>query len=246
MSGYDASFDAFWELDFFGRARRALQASNAELQAAEANLGDVETSVIAELSRSYFELRGDQQRLAVAERNVANQAETLALTQARLEGGAGTEFDTSRAQVQLAITPPSIAPLQASVARAIHRIGVLSGLTPEALRAELNCRRTCRPCRRSPRWPIPRSCCAASGHPPSRAGAAAATARIGVAVADLFPRVTFTGSVGVAAASFSGLNDSGAARTSSARASLGGPGPGPCARPHRCGPCPQRGRAGQL
>jgi multidrug efflux system outer membrane protein len=210
VSGYDASFDAFWELDFFGRARRALQASNAELQAAEAGLGDVETSVIAELSRSYFELRGDQQRLAVAERNVANQAETLALTQARLEGGAGTEFDTSRAQAQLAITRASIAPLQASVARAIHRISVLSGLTPEALRAELELpadlpavpeiTAVADPAQLLRRRPDIRV---------SERELAAATARIGVAVADLFPRVTFTGSVGVAAGSFTGLNDSG-------------------------------------
>jgi multidrug efflux system outer membrane protein len=210
VSGYDASFDAFWELDFFGRARRALQASNAELEAATASLGDVETSVIAELSRSYFELRGDQQRLAVAERNVANQAETLALTQARLEGGAGTEFDTSRAQAQLAITRASIAPLQASVARAIHRISVLSGLTPEALRADLELPAdlpavpeiiaVADPAQLLRRRPDIRV---------SERELAAATARIGVAVADLFPRVTFTGSVGVAAGSFSGLNDAG-------------------------------------
>jgi multidrug efflux system outer membrane protein len=209
-SGYDASFDASWELDFFGRARRALEASNAELEAATANLGDVSISVIAEVSRSYFELRGDQQRLAVAERNVANQTETLTLTQARLEGGTGTELDTSRAQAQLAVTRASIAPLRASVARAIHRISVLSGLSPEALRADLELpsdlpavpeiTAVADPAQLLRRRPDIRV---------SERELAAATARIGVAVADLFPRVTFTGSVGVAAASFSGLNDSG-------------------------------------
>ncbi len=209
-SGYDASFDAFWELDFFGRNRRALEASNAQLQAAEANLGDVEVSLAAELSRSYFELRGNQQRLAVAERNVANQAETLALTQARLEGGAGTELDTSRAQAQLAATRASIAPLQAAAARAIHRLGVLSGLTPGALRAELELpadlplvpeiTAVADPAQLLRRRPDIRV---------SERALAASTARIGVAIADLFPRVTFTGSVGLAADSLGALGDAG-------------------------------------
>jgi multidrug efflux system outer membrane protein len=210
VSGYGASFDAFWELDLFGRARRALEASNADLEAAAADLGDVEVSLIAELSRTYFELRGDQQRLAVAQRNVANQTETLALTQARLEGGAGTELDTSRATAQLASTRASIAPLQAAVARAIHRLGLLSGLTPDALRAQLELpadlpavpelTAVADPAQLLRRRPDIRV---------SERALAAATARIGVAVADLFPRVTFTGSIGVAAASFNSLNDSG-------------------------------------
>src|SRR5690606_18894972 len=101
VEGYDAGFDALWELDFFGRNRRALQAADAELGAAQAALFDTQVSVAAELTRSYFELRGNQQRLLVAQRNVANQAETLELTRARLEAGTGTELDTSRAQAQL-------------------------------------------------------------------------------------------------------------------------------------------------
>src|SRR5437870_2411278 len=75
VQGYDAGFDAFWELDFFGRNRRALEASRATEQAATANLQDAQVSVVAELTRSYFELRGNQQRLEVARRNVANQNE---------------------------------------------------------------------------------------------------------------------------------------------------------------------------
>lgn len=209
-TGYDASFDAYWELDFFGRNRRALEAANADLEATEASLHDVETSVVAELSRSYFELRGDQQRLAVALRNVQNQADTLALTQARLEGGAGTELDTARASAQLAATRAGIAPLQAAVARGIHRISVLSGLEPEALRAELE------PAAELPAVPEIAAIDDPAGllrrRPDIRVSErqlAASTARIGVAVADLFPRVTFTGSVGVAAGSLGGLDDSG-------------------------------------
>jgi multidrug efflux system outer membrane protein len=207
---YDAGFDAFWELDFFGRNRRALEASNADLQAAEASLEDAQVSVAAELSRSYFELRGNQQRLAVARRNVDNQAQTLELTRARLEGGTGTELDTSRALAQLAATRASIAPLEAAVARAIHRISVLTGREPGALRDELalpadlpavpEMTAVADPAQLLRRRPDIRI---------SERQLAAATARIGVAVADLFPRVTFTGSVGYAAGTFGALGDAG-------------------------------------
>src|SRR5262249_25550827 len=95
---YDAGFDAFWELDFFGRVRRQVESQHAQVQAAEATLRDAQVSVTGELARTYFELRGQQLELAVARRNVENQGETLALTRARLEAGRGTEFDAARAQ----------------------------------------------------------------------------------------------------------------------------------------------------
>ena len=207
---YDAGFDAFWELDFFGRIRRGVEASNAELDAAEASLRDAQVIVTAEVTRTYFELRGQQQQLDVARRNVDNQRETLELTSVRLDGGRGTELDTSRAQGQLSGTLASIAPLEAAVAQSIHRLGVLTGRKPGALREILA------PSADLPE--IPRI--AAVGDPAgllrrrpdirvAERELAASTARIGVAVADLFPRVTFTGTVGLVADSFDGLGDSG-------------------------------------
>jgi multidrug efflux system outer membrane protein len=207
---YDVGFDAIWELDFFGRIRRAVEASDATLSAAEASLRDAQVIVTAEVTRTYFELRGQQQQLDVALRNVANQSETLELTEARLEAGRGTELDTSRAQAQLSGTLATIAPLEAAVARSIHRLGVLTGREPGALRDTLA------PSRELPA--IPRI--AAVGDPSgllrrrpdirvAERELAAATARIGVAVADLFPRVSFTGSAGYVADSFDGLGDSG-------------------------------------
>ncbi|MET0292137.1 MAG: efflux transporter outer membrane subunit [Steroidobacteraceae bacterium] len=210
IKGYDAGLDAFWELDFFGRARRALQASNADLDATQAALADAQVVVTAELSRSYFELRGEQQRLEVARRNVDNQKESLTLTQALLEGGRGTELDTSRANAQLAATRASIAPLEASVARAIHRISVLTGREPNALLDRLalpadlpvvpELTAVGEPVELLRRRPDIRV---------SERALAASTARIGVAVADLFPRVTFTGGLGVAGAQFDDLGRSG-------------------------------------
>ncbi|HJX20522.1 MAG TPA: TolC family protein, partial [Steroidobacteraceae bacterium] len=78
---YQAGFDAFWELDFFGRVRRGVEARHAEVGGAQASLRDAQVSVTAEVARTYFELRGAQTQLAVAQRNVDNQRETTGLTQ---------------------------------------------------------------------------------------------------------------------------------------------------------------------
>ncbi len=207
---YDAGFDAFWELDFFGGVRRGLEASTAQLGAVEAARRDAHVIVTAEVTRTYFELRGQQQQLDVARRNVVNQPETLNLAKARLEAGSGTEFDTERAQAQLSSTLGTIAPLEAAVARSIHRLSVLTGREPNALTGQLS---------------APQNLPALPGIVPvgdpagllrrrpdirvAERELASATARVGVAVADLFPRVTFTGNAGYVAADSGSLGDSG-------------------------------------
>lgn len=207
---YDAGFDAFWELDVFGRVRRGLEASTAQLGAAEAAGRDALVIVTAEVTRAYFELRGFQQQLDVARRNVVNQQSTLDLATARLEAGSGTELDTARAQSQLSATLGTIAPLEAAVARTIHRLSVLTGREPGALRAELA------PMRDLP--PLP--AIVPVGDPAgllrrrpdiriAERGLAGATAEVGIAVADLFPRVTFTGSTGYVAANSGDLGNAG-------------------------------------
>ncbi len=95
---YTAGFDATWELDIFGRLRRAYQSSTASMQALEANRRDVQVSLAGELARNYFELRGAQNELAVLRKNADNQTQTLKITQARLEAGGGTELDVARAR----------------------------------------------------------------------------------------------------------------------------------------------------
>jgi len=208
-SYYDARFDAFWELDLFGRVRRSVEASSADLQASEANLRDVQVSVIAEVARTYFELRGEQARLEVARRNVVNQQETLHLSDARLDAGRGTELDTSRARAQLSTTLSTIDPLEAALSRSIHRLSVLTGHEPNALQPVLIAQRELPP--------LPQT--VAVGDPATllrrrpdiriaERQLAASNARIGVAVGELFPKVTFVGSVGLDAASLSGLGSS--------------------------------------
>src|SRR5262249_12246627 len=121
----DVGFDAFWELDFFGRVRRGYEAARAEEQASIAGLRATQVTVTAEVARNYFVLRGLQEQLAVAVRNADNQSQTFKVTQARLEAGRGTELDTSRAEAQLKSTLATIPLLESSVATTIYRLSVL-------------------------------------------------------------------------------------------------------------------------
>lgn len=196
---YNGSFDAYWELDLFGRVRRANESAKAGEEALAANLHDAQISVAAEVARNYFELRGAQERLAVARRNAANQTETVRYAEARFDAGGGTEFDVSRARAQLSTTLAAIPVIETTVENTIHRLSVLTGQVPTALQTEL------RPAVALPELPRVTSI----GRPEDllrrRADVrsaerrlAASTADIGVATADLFPRVTFTGEVGFA------------------------------------------------
>ena len=218
-SYYDAGFDATWELDLFGRIRRENESAKDQLQGAEATLHDAQVSVIAEVARTYFELRGTQYELAVARKNVENQKSTFNLVDVRLKNGRGTEFDTSRANAQLSTTLATIDPLEAAVQRSIHRLSVLTGRDPNALQGLLT------PVKDLPELPKT----LAVGDPGAmlrrrpdirvaERSLASSSADIGVAVADYFPKVTFTGSFGYDAKTLNGLG------TSASRAYTIGPG----------------------
>ncbi|HEX8757676.1 MAG TPA: efflux transporter outer membrane subunit [Steroidobacteraceae bacterium] len=207
---YDAGFDATWELDFFGGVRRGIQARNAELEGEVANLHDAQVSVIAEVARNYFELRGEQTQLAVARANVKNQQQVLGLAQAELQAGSGTDLDVARAQSQLSTTLSTIGPLEAAVSRSIHRLGVLTGRDPDALTGILSAPHDLPPL--PPIIPV--------GTPEellrrradiraAERNLAGSTALVGVAISNLFPKVTFTGSFGYAALEPGGLGSSG-------------------------------------
>ena len=227
-------FDAFWEIDFFGRVRRNVEASRDEVEAQEASLRDLGVSLIAEVARNYFQLRGLQNQLAVAKKNAENQAQTLKITQVRLESGRGTELDTSRAIAQLDSTRAIIPPLQTAIYQAIHRLGVLTGQLPDALIKKLE--------QPAPMPRIPETI--HIGNPAellrrrqdiriAERTLAAATARIGVATADLFPRVTFVGTIALEASSLSGLGAAGSDTYSvGPRISSGSPGSGSCLCPY--------------
>ncbi|GAB6142256.1 multidrug efflux RND transporter outer membrane subunit OprN [Methylosoma difficile] len=206
----NTGFDATWELDFFGRIRRSVETQTAEMESFDAQRRDVIVSLVAELARNYFELRGTQHQLSVARKNADNQAATLKYTQARLNGGQGTALDTARAEEQLNSTLAIIPPLESSVRRSIHHLSVLVGKAPEQLYGNLE---TDAPLPQAPNIiGIGDPAKLLQRRPDVRVaerGLAAATAQIGVATADLFPRVSFVGNVALEARSFAGLGASG-------------------------------------
>ena len=113
-----------------GACRSAVRAAAASAQGFEATLEDVRVSVAAEVARNYFELRGLQQQLAVAERSLANQRETLRLTQVRRDAGFGEEFDVASAASRVAAIEAGIPPIRTALAEREHRLAVLIGKRP--------------------------------------------------------------------------------------------------------------------
>lgn len=207
---YSAGFDAVWELDLFGRVRRNIEASNDEVEIQEASLRDVRISLIAEVARNYFALRGLQNQLAVIKKNVEIQTQTLEITEARVKKGRGTDLDSSEAAAQLDTTRSTIPSVETAISEALHRLSVLTGQLPNALTAKL-----------SHALPIPKLPEIITIGSPAQLlrrrpdvriverRLAASTARIGVATAELFPKVTFVGSVSLEASSLSGFGAAG-------------------------------------
>jgi multidrug efflux system outer membrane protein len=196
INTFSAGFDAFWEADLFGRVSHGIAAARAQNQAFEADLHDVRVSVVAELARNYFELRGAQWRLAVAQRSLTNQRETLRLTQLRRDAGVGEEQDVASAAARVAAIEATIPFLDFDVSRAQYRLAVLTGTRPGELNADL-----------APRTypaiakalPIGNPGELLQRRPDVRAAErrlAAASENQGVAVANLFPQVSVSGFVG--------------------------------------------------
>jgi NodT family efflux transporter outer membrane factor (OMF) lipoprotein len=203
---YSAGFDASWELDIFGGVRRSVEASQADLEAAQEDLRDVLVSLIAEVALNYVEVRTFQNRLAIAESNLRAQDETYQLTSWRYQAGLSDELSMHQARYSLESTRSSIPSLRAGLEGAMNRIAVLLGEQPGKVHEELK-----------PSAPIP---VAESGvavgvpadilrqRPDVRRAErelAAQTAKIGVATADLYPKLSLSGSIGLEALSPKGL-----------------------------------------
>jgi len=198
---HDASIHFGWELDLFGRVRRNLEAGRADTDALAADLQALQVSLVAEVATQYIELLGLQQRLAVTRRQADSQADTLRLVEAGLDAGRGTEFDRTRVRSQFEATRSRLPALEAQVAFAQHRLAVLTGRTPGSLIARLD---AAQPLPVLPPAPDPGTPGDLLRRRPDIAAAEArlhaATARIGVATADLFPRFTLGGLLGSQAA----------------------------------------------
>ncbi len=203
-------FDADYELDLFGRVRNSVKAAKATSAAAEASLQDLLITLQAEVTINYLELRGAQAQLSVAQENAGNQSEALRIAEASLKGGRGTQLDVARANALLNATQAQIPSYEESVAKAIHRLAVLSGRNPSELRPQLQ---------KALKQPaVPSSAAIAKPaellrlRPDIRMAEnslAAATARVGIATADLFPRLTFGGRLNLEGQTLASLNQYG-------------------------------------
>jgi len=194
---YETGFDASWEVDLFGGKRRAVEAANAEIDAAVENQRDVFVTLLAEVARNYIEVRGYQRRLQIIHKNINTQHEAVEIVQARYNAGLSSELDVVQAAALLATTQSEIPSLENPMKQAIHRIGILLGQRPGELLTELTKES------QIPHTPVTVPVGLPSDllrrRPDVRRAErelAAATARIGMATADWFPRFSLTGSFG--------------------------------------------------
>jgi NodT family efflux transporter outer membrane factor (OMF) lipoprotein len=196
-SSFIGGLAALFEIDVFGRIRRGVEAADADTEASIEDRRAVLLAVVGEVVTSYVELRGFQGRIASVRRNLDTQRETFELTDARLQVGLASDLDVERARAQLAETAAALPPLEAQLAAARHRLAVLLGEPPAALAAEL-----------SDPAPIPVAPAEVVVGVPAELlrrrpdlnraerELAAATARIGEATAERYPRFTLLGSIG--------------------------------------------------
>jgi NodT family efflux transporter outer membrane factor (OMF) lipoprotein len=205
---YQAGFDASWEIDIFGGVRRGIEAANEDYQAALEDRRDVLISLMAEVARNYIELRGYQREIAITQENLHTQQQTLAVTQDRFRAGVTTELDVARARAQVATTAAGIPSLDASVHDTIHRLSVLLGEPPITLMEELTRAQPIPPAPADVPVGVPADLL--RRRPDIRRAErqlAAATARVGVATAQLYPRFTILGSFGFDATKFANISE---------------------------------------
>lgn len=206
---YDAGLDVSYEIDLFGRVGSTIRAARADAAAAEAALNVVRVTVAAETARAYADACSANASIAVAERTVALQTRTVDLTQRLLDAGSGNGLDVARARSTLESTRAGLSPLRAQREGAVFRLATLTGRTPaEASEAARACQA---PPQLSQPIPVGDGAALLARRPDVRQAErnlAAAAARVNVATADLYPRITLGGSLGATAGDAGGLGDS--------------------------------------
>jgi NodT family efflux transporter outer membrane factor (OMF) lipoprotein len=203
---YDAGIDASYQIDLFGKIRRAIQAARADAGAAQAAFDLSRITVAAETARAYADACSAGRQLAVARETLAIQEQTFDLTRRLLEGGRGTALETGQAGSLLEQVRATLPTLEAQRQTALFRLSVMTGRPPANFPREVA---TCAtvPTLARP-IPVGDGATLLSRRPDVRQAErelAAATARVGVATASLYPSVTLGGSIGTSATSLSGL-----------------------------------------
>ncbi len=205
---YDVGFDAAWEIDLFGRTRRAVESAEASVEATQADANGVRISVVAEVARSYFTLRGAQRELAAREASVDTLQQTFDLVRRRFDAGDAAQADVDAVQARLAAAAAGVPGIQARLRAAALGLGVLLGAPPER---ELSLLDTTMPELALVPLPVGERADVLRRRPDVRAAErrlAASTANIGVATAELFPKLSIGAGGGFQALDASNLFDS--------------------------------------
>jgi NodT family efflux transporter outer membrane factor (OMF) lipoprotein len=130
---FSLGFDAQWELDFFGGIRRAVEAADATIDSEVENSRDVQITLLGDVARNYIELRANQQLLAITNKNLLAQLDTLNLTQIRQQTGLASMQDVTQAQAQAATTEAQLPNYATAIKQSIHALSILLGKEPGAL-----------------------------------------------------------------------------------------------------------------
>jgi NodT family efflux transporter outer membrane factor (OMF) lipoprotein len=202
---YNLGFGLSWEVDFWGRFRRLIESSAAQLQAEVANYDAVMVSLTAEVARSYILMRALEMRIDLAEKNVLAQDRALQIASVKFRNGAVTELDVQQARTILNSTKSQIPALQTRLADTRNALGVLLGMLPQEL-ADLLAE--------SAPVPTPPAQVAVGmpqdlirRRPDIRRAEwvlAAQSAQIGVAITELYPHFSLGGSIGLATTTIGG------------------------------------------
>jgi len=206
FSQYNGSFDAFWELDLFGRVTNRLKGAKSYEQSALAEMNSVYVSIFAEVARNYMELRGAQYLLDIAERNLKNQQETYDLTVRLSNAGTTNSLDVARALAQLKTTQASIPSIQARIESIKNSLSILIGEVPGNLTDNV--------VDNKPLPDLPASVLVGNVEDLLRRRPdimraenelAQRIAQYNISVAELYPKISFNGAIGFSAIDFSNL-----------------------------------------
>ncbi|MFM0736079.1 efflux transporter outer membrane subunit [Paraburkholderia xenovorans] len=204
---WQVGFDASWELDLFGRVRRSVESANAQTQEAIESRNDALVSLEAEVAQTYMQLRGAQALRDITTSLVDQQREIVTLTQSQSKVGLASEADVKSATAQLAQTQAQLPQYEQQIAQALNGLAYLVGEAPGALEAELAAPSAVPPV--PPSVPVGLPSTLARRRPDIRRAEAslhAATANVGVAVAQFYPDVSLTGQAGTRATNASDLS----------------------------------------
>lgn len=195
---FSAGFDAAWELDLWGKHRRATEAADARISVASSDYNAVLLTLLGDVAATYVELRMYQQLIRVARQNLSVQEESLRLAKKRHAAGMEKPIDVTQAQSNFFATKAAIPSLEVALQQTENRLCVLLGEPPRELRSELAEPRSLPTAPREISLGLPTSLL--RRRPDIRSAereVAAESAQIGVAVADLYPQLSLNGTISV-------------------------------------------------